>query len=150
MDETMKRFVGKLLLMYIGAWGGILPTLYLSFVMDEKTTTIELKYPFIAEKSSTEFYMNLTLQWIVYLHSTCIYFGIELLMLIFENFAGLSSKLIRNDLIEMNNSTERRKISKLQLRSAFRSIFLQFRDCDRYCMCGWWWWSLIFNINVKL
>lgn len=130
-----------------GAFVGIFGTLYSSFVLDVKTTTTEFKIPFIAENSTAEFALNLAMQFIVFVHGLGIYYGIECTMSIFENFTTVSAELIRNELMQMNGSNERKKLSELQLRALLRNILLQSQDFDRYVMLRFKSISVTFGLS---
>lgn len=132
MDVTMSKLLIKAMLLAFGACGAVFPPIYSSFAMGVKTTTIEAKLPFINDKSMTEFYINCALELIVFFHGTLIYLGSECTTTIFENFTAVSTKLIENELLEIDSdNSEPREMSKLQLRSLFRNILLQARDFDR-------------------
>lgn len=66
MDYTMKKIVEKTFMMFSGGLGSVVIPLYSALVLGVKTTSIQVKYPFIVEKSSIEFYMNIALQLMVF------------------------------------------------------------------------------------
>lgn len=135
MDVSIKKCILKAILMTFGASGSAFSSCYSSFALGVKTTTVEFKFPFVAEKSATEFYINLVMQTIILFHGAFIYVGIEIGMEIFENFTAVSTKLIQNELIQIDDKNERRELSETQLRFLFRNILLQSSDCDR-CVCA--------------
>lgn len=120
--------------MACGGYGGLFSALYSSFVLDVKTTTTEVKIPFITEKSTAEFVLNCALQFTIFIHGCASYIGIECAMAILENFAKVSTEIIRNEIVQMNDSNKRKELSEFQLRTLFKNILLQLHDFDRCVM----------------
>lgn len=132
MDITAFDMFKKVLLIAGGGFLGGFSTIYASFWMDNKTTTTAVKIPFIDEKSDEEFYLNFLLQWTIFVHACFLYFGIEITMTLFENFATVSPKLIHLELIESIKMYEKKELSEPQLCIAFKNAIVQSLDYDRY------------------
>lgn len=141
----MRKCLIKLILLAFGACGAAFPSIYSAFVLGVKTTTIEIKFPFVVEKSMTEFYINCILELVTFFHGTLIYLGSECTMTIFENFTAVSTKLIENGLLEIDaDNSEQKETPELQMRFLFRNILLQSRDFD-WCVCVCGCFSVLFH-----
>lgn len=131
MDRTIKSLLIEVILMSIGGVSAYSGAVYSSFVLGVKTTTTETKIPFVNENSTSEYYLNLLLQSTIFCHALFIYFGIEIMMLIFENVAAISPKLIQYELERLREMNQDKQLSKAQLRLTFKNIIVQSLDFDR-------------------
>lgn len=132
MDITAINFIKKTALMCFGAYSCVFSASYASFWMNNKTTTTSVKFPFVDVKSDAEFYLNLTLQWLILIHATFVGFGIEVMMNLIENFAKVSPKLIHLEFTEAIVMYEQKRLSEPQLRFAFKNALVRCLDYDRY------------------
>lgn len=81
----------------MGGTSGVSRPAYVFIDQGIKTTTTEVKFPFIDEKSDTEFIVNLILQWTILIHGFFVYVGIEIMMLLIENVAIVVPKLTEHE-----------------------------------------------------
>lgn len=131
LNTNGKSYVAKCLMMNAGGYSCALSTVYASYWMGTKTSTISAKIPFIEPDSDTEFYMNYTFQWVVFAHSFLLYSGIETAMSLFENFATVAPELIQLEFTDTIDMYEKKELSELQFRVAFRNSLVQLQDYDR-------------------
>lgn len=131
MDKTIQNCIKKLVLVLSGGFACVLSALYASLFLGNKTTTTQVKFPFI-EDENMEFYLNSVLQVICVTNGFFLYTGIEVAMTIFENFATLSPKLIQNDFAHVIDIYEQKKLTEPQLRILFKNILVQSLDYDRF------------------
>lgn len=103
-----------------------------------RTTTTDLKMPFIDENSPYQFTLNFALQFVFSGHGGFIFYGIEITVIILENAIRAAPKLIQHELLELIYEYKQNAISKTQLRSAFRNTIIQCADVLR--------WNLIQNL----
>lgn len=127
-------FIRKALLIAFGGYTALSAVLYASFIMDRRTTTTEVAFPFITKKSADEYVLNCALMFSIFIHAFFLYLGMETVMSIFENVTTVSTELIRNEILQMDSSHERNELSNSQLRAVFKNILLQTNDFDR-CVC---------------
>lgn len=132
MDTTIVNYVKKVLLMILAGYGYAASSLYASYWKGNKTTIIAAKIPFVEEKSSAEYHLNLILMYIMFFHGSFVYLGGETTMTLFENFATVSPKLIHLELTECVAAYERKELSEAQLRLAFKNVSIQILDYERY------------------
>lgn len=117
--------------MSIGGHSCITMAIFVSFYRDIKTTTVACKFPFTEAKSDAEFYLNFSLQWTIFIHAILLYFGIETMMTMFENFILVAPKLIHLGFGESISVYEAKEFAESQLRFAFRNTLIQCSDYDR-------------------
>lgn len=130
-DAIIRNYLAGLVFLSMGgASAEILPA-YVFIDQGIKTTTTEVKFPFIDEKSDTEFILNLILQLTILIHGFFVYVGIEIMMMLIENVAIVIPKLTDHEFRQSIEKYEQNEISKHQLRLEFRNIVVQCLDYDR-------------------
>lgn len=118
--------------MIIGGFTCAFSTLYASFWMGKRTTTVDVKFPFVQEKSDEEFWFNFALQWIIFINGLFLYFGIEITMNLFEDFAKISPKVIHLEFIDTMKKCEQKELYDEQLRITFKNGIMLVTDYQRY------------------
>lgn len=96
-DAIIRNFLARIILLSMGGTSGVSRPAYVFIDRGIKTTTTEVKFPFIDEKSDTEFILNLILQWTILIHGFFVYVGIEIMMLLIENVAIVVPKLTEHE-----------------------------------------------------
>lgn len=80
IDATMKNFGITVTAMTCGSLVAVFGPIFFYFTEGNKSTTIEVKVPFLDDNQNDEYLINMLLQSIVYFHGFFIYFGIEVAM----------------------------------------------------------------------
>ena len=132
LDISGIKFFIKIFSMCFCGYTAGFSTVYAVLCKGIQTSTTSVHFPFVEPKSNEEFYLNYTLQWIIFFHACFLYIGIEITMNLFEDFARVSPKLIHLDLTKSIKMYERKEISEPQLRVAFKNVVVQSLDYDSY------------------
>lgn len=131
MDKTAQNCIKKLILVFSGAFAAVFSAQYASFFKDNKTTTFDLKFPFV-DNENVEFFLNYSLQTFALFVGTFLYTGIEVAMIIFENFATLVPNLICNEFAQIIDMYEQKQLTEPKLRAAFKNTLVMSLDYERY------------------
>lgn len=131
MDKTMRNFIKKILLVLSGGIAAVSSALFASFFMGNKTTTFELKCPFVDDEN-LDFILNSILQSIALFIGCFFYAGIEIAMTIFESFASAAPRLIYNEFAQLIEMYEQKRLTESQFRAAFKNVVVMSLDYERY------------------
>lgn len=131
MDQTIRNCIKKIILVLCGGIAAVFSAQYATFVMNHKTTTFELKYPFVDDENM-EFLLNFLFQSIALFLGCVLYTGVEVAMTIFENFAAVTPKLIYHELAQLIEMYEQKQLTKSQLRVSFKNTLVMSLDYVRY------------------
>lgn len=80
MDKSIKKFLTKMTMMFIGYTVGLMGPIYAFTFYGIRTTTFEFAVPFTEEKSWTEFGVNNLIQFLTATHGGLFYIGMEIVM----------------------------------------------------------------------
>lgn len=97
-----------------------------------KTTTTELSFPFIEEKSNAEFTANFVVQCVVGGLGFTAYVGIEVAMSIFDDFATISPKLVKSELGKLSDMIENMHLTRLQIQTSLKDAIKLSLRSDEY------------------
>lgn len=129
IDATVKSFFVKMTMIFLSFGAGVTGPAYALLFYNIKTTTIEVKLPFVDEKSDAEYLGNMLLQGMIAGHGIIGYIGIEVAMVLFSDVVTISSKIVEHELWTLSEDIEKEKLNK-QLSLRFRNIVRQALDAD--------------------
>lgn len=129
MDISMKKFLIKMTLIFIGYYAAVSGPVYAYITQGIKTTTIDLA--FTRDGSNAEYVFNNILQTIVAMHGGLAYLGIEVMVSILQNVITISPKLFAYKLKKLTTDYAEKRISEQQLRVAFKDLEKQSIDTDK-------------------
>ena len=134
MDHTMRRFIQKMLAMFVGYLFGMIGPAHAYFVDGIRSTVIEARIPFTEPKSNAEFMCNLLLQSIIGVHGGLAYIAMECFLMILENVVTITPKLIESDLVHTIQAYEKKSITELELNLRIKNIVeqsMESMDADK-------------------
>lgn len=131
MDKAVRNFIIKMLCICVGGFGAGFSALYASFILDNKTSTTELKIPFVDDEN-VEVLSNYFLQSMFVLMAFFVYYGIEMAMTIFESYVSVAPELIHNEFCQLIEMYEQKQLTESQLRAAFKNALIMVLDYQRY------------------
>lgn len=131
IDETVRSFFVKMGIIYISL---VVETVTVCVYIRRgtRTTLTDLKYPFVAEKSDIEFYLNVFFQAAVVLLGGLAYVSIEIVMGLAHDIASISPKLTNFELRKFHNMMQNKKISKARKDAALKHIVKEALHSDKY------------------
>lgn len=130
MDICMKNFMSRMSLMFGVFSIGLFKMHYAMIFMGIKTTSVEVKLPFIEENSNNEFALNYLFQTIVFSFGLCVFFVVETSMELCMLVIAISPKLIAFEFRKMDENIEKGQSNPLQVHFTFRNIVQQVMDMD--------------------
>lgn len=116
--------------MLTGACWCVSGPIYVYFMYGIRTTTIEVKFPFV-DDPNMEYKLNMTMQFVVFVHGGFVYQGMEPALMIFTDFIKIFPKIIKLKLNELNEQIFNKKVSEAQIRLIFKNIVNQSHDHDK-------------------
>ena len=131
MDITMRRYIQKMLAMYIGYLFAMIGPVHAYFTQGVLATTIEARIPLTEPKSNAEFMFNFSLQSAFGFHGGLCYIGMECALSILENVVTITPKLIESNLVQTIQQYEKKSITELELHLKIRNIVEQSIDADK-------------------
>lgn len=131
IDKTIQKCIKKLVFVLSSGFASVFSAEYATFFLNNKTTTTELKFPFIDDENM-EFYLNSIIQLISVCNGFLLYTGVEVAMTIFENFATLLPKLLYNEFAQKVDMYEQKQLTKPQLRILFKNALVLPMEHNRY------------------
>lgn len=132
IDSTIKFFFTKIHMMLLAFIVAEIGPEYGLIVEGIKTTTTELKFPFIAEQSTTEYIMNVIVQCIIGAIGVTTFVGTEIVMNLIDDCATVSPKLVKFKLQELSKQIENECLTEKQLKITFRDILKLTLRSDEY------------------
>lgn len=131
IDESVRSFFVKMGIIYISL---VVETVTVCVYIRRgtRTTLTDLKYPFVAEKSDTEFFLNAFLQAAVVILGGLAYVSIEIVMGLAHDIASISPKLTNYELRKFRNMMKNKKITKAQKDAALKHIVKEALHSDKY------------------
>lgn len=97
-----------------------------------KTTTTELKFPFIAAKSIAEYISNVIVQCMIGIIGVTVFVGIEIAMNLIDDCATISPKLVKYELQKLSTMIENNSLTEKQLKNIFKGILKLTLRSDEY------------------
>lgn len=97
-----------------------------------RTTLTDLKFPFVVEKSDTEFYLNAFIQAAVVLLGGLAYVSIEVVMGLAHDVASISPKITNYELEKFREMMKDEKLTKAKKYETFKDIVKQALSSDKY------------------
>lgn len=131
MDNSIKKFISRFVIMFSIFAIAITKIYYVTIFMGIKTTTTEVKIPFIEEKSNDDFLANIILQTILSSYGLFGFIAMEVGMELNALVVAISSKLIKFEFNKLDEWIERAKLSPMQLCTSLRNIVQQVMDVDK-------------------
>lgn len=131
MDSTIRSFLIRILMIFLAAFAAVFGPIYVYLSQGIKTTTTEVKIPFADNDENIEYIMNMILQFMNFIYGSLVYYSLETAMAIFGDVIKVTPKLIKNQLNALIEMYERKEISELQLRFAFKNITKQLLDYEK-------------------
>lgn len=133
IDKTVRDFFIRTGMMFLSYFVAMAGPMRAYFFYDVRTTTTELKFPFVAEDSDGEFIGNVICQACLGAVGMLAYTGLEVIMAFFDNFADVYPKLVEFELQNLDRKIEQKNLTKQQIKPIFRRIAKHAVDADKYC-----------------
>lgn len=118
-------------MLFAAALCAVFGPVYYFITQGIKSTTIEVKIPFIPDEEDVQYSVNMLLQFGVLFHGIFIYMGIETVMTLFENVVNVTPYLIKSRLNKLNKMHEVKELSELQVRFTFLDVTKQMLGYER-------------------
>lgn len=147
IDATVKRFIVKMAMLFLSFGAGVTGPVYALLFYGINTTTIEVKFPYIEEKSDAEFIGNFLLQTMIASHGIIGYIGIEVAMGFFSDIVIILPKIAAHELNKLDISIENGHLNHAQVRLTVRNIVKQALDADEYVWSQFFAWIHIFQVT---
>lgn len=131
LDKTVRKFFMKMLTILTSfALLLIWPThKYVSEGI--RTTTTEVRIPFIEEDSDYEFMINIILMSVVGFHGMLGYIVVEVAIELFGDINTIAPKLIKYKLKKLDDAVESKRYNELQISLTIVDICKQAEDSDK-------------------
>lgn len=150
IDGSIRSFLLRMTLMLLSYLTAVIGPLYELIFHGTKTTILDLKIPFTAESSYTEYLVNFVLQAIVSYHGIFGYIGLEVSVQFFKDVVTISPKIIQYELKQLDNMRKNKCSNDTQQHLIFMNIIKQSIDYEKYIIlyhfdlifielpgCGW-------------
>lgn len=134
IDETLKTFFFKMGILVGSLVVALIWPTYQFFSHGIKSTAMQLKLPYIEERSNAEFIGNLLFQFIIVGHGFLGYIGLEVGIDASTDLIQITHKISEYRLRKMNNGYKEQSLNVLQLSSVFGNVVRQIRNHDKYCL----------------
>lgn len=122
IDATIRGFFIKMGMMFLSYFIAMIGPMRAYFFYGIRTTTTELKFPFVTEKSDGEFVGNVLIQACLGGVGMLAYTSLEVVMAFIDNFANVYPKLIENELRELGDKVKKEKPTESQIGPSFGRI----------------------------
>lgn len=132
IDSTIRTYFTKILTMFASFIYALIFILYLYFRHGIRSTTTELKFPFIAEDSDAEFIANLIYQYVIAVIGFLGFIGLEAMMSLFNDTASISPKLAEYEFGRLDKMVENGRLSEPRIQFALIRIIKRALDTDKY------------------
>lgn len=132
IDGTMKHFICKISIILSSMTVALIWPTYQVFSHGIRTTALQVKLPFIEEKSNAEFLGDFILQCIILGHGLLGYVGLEVGIETPTDFILISQKLLEYRLKKMDDQQEIEPLTHSQLFSVLRNVVQRIHDYDKY------------------
>lgn len=133
IDETFKNFFCKMGILIGSLVVALIWPTHELILHGIKTTALQVKLPFVEEKSNAEFMGNLLFQFIFLGHGFLGYIGLEVGIDAATDVIQITHKILEYRLRKMNDQCKEKSLNDSQLFSVFRNVVQQIRDHDKYC-----------------
>lgn len=130
INETIRSFGIKMLMMYLSLLGSMMGPAYGLYVHGSRTTMTNIKIPYTEPYSLIEFTLNLILTSVIGIHGFIGYIGLEVAMALFSDVVTISPKIAELELQELNENCGKSGLKEPQLRHTFNNIIKKALDTD--------------------
>lgn len=130
IDESVRSFFTKMSILLLSYSTILIGPTYVYVKYGIKTTTTNLKFPFIAEDSSLEFILNVIAQAYVCAFGILGYIGLEVVMGLIHDFAHIAPKLLEYELKKFDDMVAKNCLPKSKMDLTFMNIIKQALFAD--------------------
>lgn len=130
IDESVRGFFMKIGILFLAMCICVFWPVYSVTMYGTKTTTLDVKIPFVEAHSDREFLFNSILMLIIASHAGTFYVGLEVAVSIWVDIATAAPKLIAYEFKKLDDLLHQSDGTDLKLRIAFLNIAKQVLDTN--------------------
>lgn len=132
IDESLKNFFFKILIMIFSFVMSVAWPLYLFLTHGIKSTLLQTKVPFVDENSDDELLVNFVLECLLGVYGFTAHFSLEICVSICTDFVRISRKLLEHRLRKILKRHQTKHLCDKKLFAEFKEIVDHIQEFERY------------------